>query len=392
MITSPANDATNESGERGEVNNKQTTKENMPKSTSSSTLQSRASKSKRPKDTSFHQQKMAAVQPIMSPTTIIPTLLLIGLVFVPLGIIQLVASSRTQEYVFDYTSCPEGREYQQVEQNGQVFEMKKENGVCSIRFTTEKALGRPVYMYYRLTNFYQNNRLYSRSLSYAQLKGDAVPIEDLAKDCTPLLGPEGEKDNDGKPVVYYPCGLVPNSIFIDSISGMRDAQGNYYSFPAKNISWRADNVIVQPTKYRLDQVRAPPYWRNRADVDPATGKYRTLPDLGLDERFLNWIRLSGLPTFRKLYGKCTHKIPPGTYTISIQDRYDVVKFQGTKSVIISEATFLGGKSSFMGIAYVVVGGLLLVLGLLFLVKQCMSPRIMGDVRYLPWFRNLEIIN
>jgi hypothetical protein len=253
----------------------------------------------------------------------------------------------------------------------------------------EKPLGAPVFMYYRLTNFYQNNRMYSRSISYPQLKGDALPFDALDKDCSPLTGPAGERDAKGNNAVYYPAGLVANSIFNDTISGMRDATGKYFSFPPKDISWRSDNVLVQPSKYTVDQVRAPPYWRNRADVDPATGKYKAMPDLGLDERFLNWIRLAGLPTFRKLHGKCPQTIPPGEYTIDIIDNYDVRKFKGTKSVIVSEATFLGGRSSFMGIAYVTVGGILLLLGMVFLAKQCIAPRLMGDVRYLPWYQNLN---
>ena len=379
----------------------------MPKSSSSSTVQSRNGheKSKRPKDTSFHQQKMPAVQPIMSPHLVIPTLLVLGIVFVPLGIMQLIVSNKTQEYVFDYTEClakasdinfskPPNSE----SNNSFEWEWKKEpNDTCKIRFKLDKEIPGPVFMYYRLTNFYQNNRLYSRSISYDQLGGKALSYDQLAEECYPLIGPENELDSDGKKIVYYPCGLIANSLFNDTISGLEledlSVGGTpvFYSFPAKDISWKSDSVFVRQSSYSLDQVRAPPYWENRKGVDKATRKYKNqLPDLGLDERFLNWIRLSALPTFRKFYGKCTASIPPGTYIITIEDNYKVIeKFNGRKALIISESSFLGGKSNFLGIAYLVVGSILLVLGVAFLVKQVVAPRTMGDVRYLPWYQNIS---
>jgi hypothetical protein len=379
----------------------------MTKSSSSSTVQSRVGpeKSKRPKDTSFHQQKMPAVQPIMSPRAVIPTLLILGIIFVPLGIIQLVVSNKTQEYVFDYTDCIRQAPSDAFAKPSNVgdsavdWEWKKEGtDKCQIRFKLEKEIAGPVFMYYRLTNFYQNNRLYSRSISYKQLAGKPQSFEKLRDDCYPLIGPENEFDNNGKPAVYYPCGLIANSLFTDTISGLHQegpAGGPevWYSFPDKDISWKSDNVFVKPSRYSLDQVRAPPYWRNKTKygVDPKTGKYlNQLPDLGLDERFLNWIRLSALPTFRKLYGKCTASIPPGTYTVTITNNYtEVDKFNGRKAVIISESSFLGGRSNFLGIAYLVVGSILMALGIAFLIKQMITPRTMGDVRYLPWYENID---
>lgn len=48
----------------------------------------------------------------------------------------------------------------------------------------------PIYLYYELRNFYQNYRLYVRSRSYAQLRGEEVTSAELAK-CSPI-----EKVND----------------------------------------------------------------------------------------------------------------------------------------------------------------------------------------------------
>jgi hypothetical protein len=54
--------------------------------------------------------------------------------------------------------------------------------------------------------------------------------------------------------------------------------------------------------------------------------------------------------------------------------FDVTKYDGTKSILISTRTVLGGKNPFMGIAYVVVGGICVVLGALFTVAHLVRPR------------------
>ncbi len=47
--------------------------------------------------------------------------------------------------------------------------------------------------------------------------------------------------------------------------------------------------------------------------------------------------------------------------------YPVHKFNGKKRVILSTATWIGGKNSFLGIAYIVVGTLCIVFGAVFLI-------------------------
>lgn len=45
---------------------------------------------------------------------------------------------------------------------------------------------------------------------------------------------------------------------------------------------------------------------------------------------------------------------------------------------------MGGKNPFLGIAYVVVGGICIVLGTLFTVTHLIKPRKLGDHTYLSW--------
>lgn len=49
-------------------------------------------------------------------------------------------------------------------------------------------------------------------------------------------------------------------------------------------------------------------------------------------------------------------------------------FQGEKAIVITTRTVIGGKNNFLGIAYVVVGGICIVLGVVFTVTHLIKPR------------------
>jgi len=49
-------------------------------------------------------------------------------------------------------------------------------------------------------------------------------------------------------------------------------------------------------------------------------------------------------------------------------------YSGTKSILISTRTVMGGKNPFLGIAYLVVGGLCILLGAVFLATHLIKPR------------------
>lgn len=54
--------------------------------------------------------------------------------------------------------------------------------------------------------------------------------------------------------------------------------------------------------------------------------------------------------------------------------FPVLEYDGTKSILISTRTVMGGKNPFLGIAYLVVGGLCILLGAMFTVTQLIRPR------------------
>jgi hypothetical protein len=61
-----------------------------------------------------------------------------------------------------------------------------------------------VYMYYGLTNFYQNHRRYVKSRDDTQLLGQLS--QNPSTDCHPF-------DKDTSNVAIAPCGAIANSLF-----------------------------------------------------------------------------------------------------------------------------------------------------------------------------------
>ena len=75
----------------------------------------------------------------------------------------------------------------------------------------KKILQGPVYMYYGLTNFYQNHRRYVKSRDDFQLIGEKNNYNQLSSDCDPFRGVQDPVTGLWKAIA--PCGTIANSLF-----------------------------------------------------------------------------------------------------------------------------------------------------------------------------------
>ncbi|KAJ2170110.1 alkylphosphocholine resistance protein lem3, partial [Coemansia sp. RSA 551] len=113
--------------------------------------------------------------------------------------------------------------------------------------------------------------------------------------------------------------------------------------------------------------------------------YTSIPKLNEDEHFMVWMRTAGLPTFRKLYMKNEDDtMKSGIYQLDVELNYDTRSFGGTKSIVISTTSFIGGRNPVLGIAFIAVGGLCVLLGCIFAIRHFYRPRRLGDHTYLSW--------
>lgn len=311
-------------------------------------------KKNRPKDTRLRQQKLSAWRPVLTASSVIPTVFLVGICFIPFGVVLYVASESVKEQVTEYTNCV----------NASV-------GFCLMTITLSEPFEGNVYFYYGLENYFQNHRRYVKSRSDQQLLGD---LHNLG-DCSPydkMNTSEGVKD-------IAPCGAIANSMFNDTFSLQLQTASSLIEVPwtYKGVVWAVDknHKFKNPPGPNLKEAFAgttkPPNWQKYVweldDMNPDNNGF-------LNTDFIVWMRTAALPNFRKLYRILNRTntvfasgLPKGEYRLRIINNYPVSAFGGRKYFIISTTSWAGGKNSFLGIMYMIVGCICLVFGVLFLV-------------------------
>ncbi|MCO5546929.1 hypothetical protein L7F22_000368 [Adiantum nelumboides] len=261
---------------------------------------------------------------------------------------------------------------------------------CNVYFNIPEQLESTVLFYYRLTNYYQNHRRYVKSIDQNQLIGDVRSPSDLQNNNCKPLGREGDKG-------IYPCGLIANSMFNDTFFSpvLLNPAGNgpanqTYAMKETDIIWPGEKKKYQRTKQAAGDLVPPPFWRGNFSKNapysfPNGYNEDNIFDPSNDEHFMVWMRVAGLPTFRKLYMRNdTAPMPSGRYRVTIYDNYPVAMFNGTKSFIISTVTWVGGRSLFLGAAYIATAALCVLLGLIFTARHLIRPRKLGDLSLLSW--------
>ena len=209
-------------------------------------------------------------------------------------------------------------------------------------------------IYYQLNGFYQNHRRYVKSKSDEQLHGKEFTLEEMknSQDCDPAITNEdmgqsksitGKKLEDGELAV--PCGLIAKSYFNDNFTEWK-IDGSPITPNEKDIAWKADKELKykntnHPEKQWIDMT---------------------------DEHFIVWMRPAGLPNFRKLWGRIEQDIEANSKVeVTIVDKFDVSTFNGKKFLILSTVNAFGGKNSFLGISYIVLGGISIILAVVFII-------------------------
>ena len=294
------------------------------------------------KNSKFKQQKLPGWRPVPTITSTTIVFFCFGVVFIVLGIIILIFSNKIEEISYQYNEECKG----------------KKN--CTITLKVKNDMERNIMVYYQLDGFYQNHRRYVKSKSDAQLNGKDLSFEEMkdSQDCDPVItngemgkdkSIEGNIDLDQK-AVAIPCGLIAKSFFNDKFHDWKIIdkfnEPKTLNVDEKDIAWKADKEL----KYK--------------NID----KKRQWIDM-TDEHFIVWMRPAGLPNFRKLWGRIKDTdLKGGTeVNVTIENNFDVSSFNGKKYLILSTVNAFGGKNSFLGISYIVLGGISIVLAVVFVI-------------------------
>ena len=285
------------------------------------------------KNDRFKQQRLPAWRPVPTLCSIIIFYVSFALVFVSLGIVVLVYSSKivTVENRYD-VNC---KDY------------KYDN--CTVKPQINQDMKAPIIVYYKLEGFFQNHRRYVKSKSIEQLLGNSWKDKG---ECTPIItnkdmGFEENKssiseNNDtlSKGEIAVPCGLIAKTYFNDSFK---------FSRGDEEIKVNQNNIAFPKDKELYKNAKKEKQW---IDIE--------------DEHFLVWMRPAGLPNFRKLWGRIEKDLKTGdNITIEIENNYDVEENIFRKSIVLSTTNEFGGKNTFLGVSFIVVGIISLLLGIAF---------------------------
>jgi hypothetical protein len=325
-------------------------------------------KSKRPKDTPFRQQQLKSKRPYPTALSAIVIFAVIGSAFICLGALLLNYSAdiiQVKERYDNVADCDNTK-----------WDTRT---ACEVEIKIEDDMEGPVYFYYYLTSYYQNQRRYVKSRSKEQLKGKDLTETGLAE-CEPVItmdklgrlkqdlqGAVDLEDDD----VANPCGLVAKSFFNDTFT-LYSPQGTEVTIDTEDIAWQED--IDRGFNHMHSN------WTEAQWTDVENG-------IAYLEHFIVWSRLSGLPNFKKLWGVIDDDLDAGTYKLivnscDVNTAYPTTDWDGTKAVLLSTTNGFGGDNTILGSLYLAFGSVSYLLSSLFCVKSFIKRRRrVGSTKY-----------
>ncbi|KAI1424141.1 CDC50 family protein [Xylaria sp. FL1777] len=375
--------------------------------------------SRRPANTAFRQQRLKAWQPILTPKNVIWIFLVLGVFAAVVGGLLIYASRMISYIEIDYTDCgaQAGSDFSAMPSDLVKSYWRNNNGsinvdaqwnktedvtytygnvnvsglsTCGLQFKIVQDMGAPVRAYYHLDNFYQNHRRYVSSFNADQLVGKSVSTSTLQNsNCPPLATEDVDENGEKKTLQIYPCGLIANSLFNDTIGrpvvvGVEGTpEERTYKWSEEDIAWSSDKDLYEPlTNPDYSLITPPPNWIKRypdgySDKTPP-------PNLKTDEHFISWMRTAALPSFFKPWAFGNTTLVAGTYQINIVDNFNMTAYKGRKSLVITTTGPLGGKNDLPGILWLALAGFFIVMSLLFVAGSFLRPRKLGDHTLLSW--------
>lgn len=290
------------------------------------------------KKSKFKQQKFPAWRPLPTISCITIIFISTGIVFIIIGILILVFTGQIKEFKFRYDI--------------QCFPTSN-NKICTIPLTIPEKMKKPIMIYYQLNDFSQNHRYYMDAKSDKQFKGEEVSKEDLEKSgqCENALYNEeignyaqynSDLNGKGKDIAF-PCGEMAKSFFRDRIISCKlSGTGKEINITTEEIAYKSDRDSFSKVEMKNN------HW---IDIN--------------DEQFMIWMRVSPFKDPRKLWGKIENDdiSADSKLMVTIENN----KYQNfEKYIILSTRNVFGGKNSFLGICYVVFGGICLLSAIIFI--------------------------
>lgn len=335
-------------------------------------------KNKRPKAYPFYQQEIYGWQPLATPTGGVVLLTCLSLVLIFFGVLIEFEKDSLDSMKVTYSGqdVPDSLTTMILKERSASSDVAwhtcatNRSGAawreCTITFNIGKKLRGPLQVYYGVENMYQNNLVYSTSASYPQLRGEFQDKEKLRLPCSKGYW---SRDDD----LYWPCGLIANSMFTDRFEVVTPG----VTMSERGISWPTDSshVFRNPASWKPNSTI--PKYIFVDEIYAKTPYASEFAQEGLDNEHLQvWMRPAAFSSFRKRYGIIDQDIGPingsdFVLQFRVTDAFDVQPFEGKKSLTISEQGSLSSRDSILGVANIAMGLVFLLFAISFFIQQAL---------------------
>jgi hypothetical protein len=330
----------------------------------------------------FTYQQLRGYRPILTASLAMVFFAVAGSIQLGIGIPILLASIDVVQYRVRYDNAGTLANFTSEER---AMLVTSDDGVqYSMDIFVDKEMKGPVYVTFELGTFYQNYRRYVRSYDSQQMHdGDIFPG---ASSCEPFLyeTASGLDPNASLPEqgAILPCGQISHSNFNDSFELSSNIPSLDVTIDDSNIAWTSDKTHLYGNISAVNYNLIPEY----------RGGSTSLVPLNEDEHWMVWQRPAAHKQANKLYGMINSDIPQGTtLTLTIFNRYNTYTFDGTKTVMLSTNSWMGGKNYVLPYIYIANGGLCYLILAVFVLSRMGScfglRREPGDLRHLSWNSN-----
>jgi len=312
---------------------------------------------------------MLSWKPILTPSWAIAIFIIFAVFYIPAGLFIYTAQDSVIEW--------ELSSYENLcNMTTKIFEDGVDAGYgkeCSISLNIipPKRMEPPIYMYYKLTNVFQNHRLYRQSKSDYQIQGNYVSFSD-ASNCYPFIQNSlNQTDALNNSDIYNPCGLVPWSMFNDTYI-LTESSGTTICNGPNPDGVICDKSNITSASEKLFKFKNPAINSTASQQFRYPNQYfnengHLLPQQN-DTDCQVWATTENFFNFRKLYRIINVPLDnTRTYQLNITQRWPVLIFGGTKAVVFSTASWIGGRNLMLPICFFIVGGVSLIMILVIFV-------------------------
>lgn len=330
----------------------------------------------------FARQKFEGWRPILNVASAQIFFISVGIFCISLGIPILTASLTVRRYEIRYEGEGPFKDLDDTARQELLWRNSDAGVPVTVQFRTNSHMNPPIYLFYRMADFYQNYRRYVRSYDATSMHNNGSGVGAAA--CEPFRFQNFEQNqslpDDG---AITPCGQIAHSNFNDTYQISITPEGGSETpldLDDSNIAWASDrNHLygpVTPINYNVD-----PDFR---------GGNTTNNLLDESEHWMVWMKPAGPREVNKLYARINQPIPAGsTVTVTVANRYNTYGFGSSKSVILTTNSWVGGKNNTLGIVYIVVGGLSFSVALAFFLAYnagLVRKRKYADLSELSWLK------